>query len=266
MIPFFRKIRKKMADDNRPLKYMRYAIGEIILVVVGILIALQINNWNENNKEQQKVRVHLNSLKTCLQEDKIWLDNLRSIELFRYHSMKKLLDFSEVSNLTVRSNLDDDAMDFEPMWIWNEELPVKSDSTFVHVAFSWTGRHLPMIPNMQCIEEIKNDGLFSKIKNKEIKSRLANYYRQLDFRLGVFESRRNLDEEAWEVSLRNNGVRFIDVSTHEDPLSLIRNNIENQLLLKNLAGGAIWRAEGANHLLNLLVENMELIDQELEQR
>ena len=39
-----------MADDNRPLKYMRYAIGEIVLVVVGILIALQINNWNENNK------------------------------------------------------------------------------------------------------------------------------------------------------------------------------------------------------------------------
>ena len=45
MIPFFRKIRKKMADDNKPLKYMRYAIGEIVLVVVGILIALQINNW-----------------------------------------------------------------------------------------------------------------------------------------------------------------------------------------------------------------------------
>jgi len=47
MIPFFRKIRKKMADDNRPLKYMRYAVGEIVLVVIGILIALRINNWNE---------------------------------------------------------------------------------------------------------------------------------------------------------------------------------------------------------------------------
>jgi len=47
MIPFFRKIRKKMADDNKPLKYMRYAIGEIVLVVIGILIALQINNWNQ---------------------------------------------------------------------------------------------------------------------------------------------------------------------------------------------------------------------------
>jgi len=50
MIPFFRKIRKKMADDNKPMKYMRYAIGEIVLVVIGILIALQINNWNEERK------------------------------------------------------------------------------------------------------------------------------------------------------------------------------------------------------------------------
>ena len=39
-----------MADDNRPLKYARYAVGEIVLVVIGILIALQINNWNEEHK------------------------------------------------------------------------------------------------------------------------------------------------------------------------------------------------------------------------
>lgn len=48
MINFFRKKRKKLADDNKAFKYMRYAIGEIILVVVGILIALAINNWNNN--------------------------------------------------------------------------------------------------------------------------------------------------------------------------------------------------------------------------
>jgi len=44
MLPFFRRIRKKMADDNRPLKYARYTLGEIVLVVIGILIALQINS------------------------------------------------------------------------------------------------------------------------------------------------------------------------------------------------------------------------------
>ena len=50
MINFFRKIRKKLADDNKPLKYVHYAIGEIVLVVIGISIALQINNWNEERK------------------------------------------------------------------------------------------------------------------------------------------------------------------------------------------------------------------------
>ena len=48
MIPFFRKIRKKLADDNKPIKYLRYAIGEIVLVMIGILLALQVNNWNQN--------------------------------------------------------------------------------------------------------------------------------------------------------------------------------------------------------------------------
>ena len=43
-----------MADDNKPMKYMRYAIGEIVLVVIGILIAVQINNWNEERIQNNK--------------------------------------------------------------------------------------------------------------------------------------------------------------------------------------------------------------------
>ncbi|MBO6881380.1 DUF6090 family protein [Winogradskyella sp.] len=50
MIKFFRHIRQSMINQNRTKKYLLYAIGEIILVVIGILIALQINNWNENRK------------------------------------------------------------------------------------------------------------------------------------------------------------------------------------------------------------------------
>ena len=54
MINFFRKIRKQLADDNKPLKYMRYAVGEILLVVIGILIALQVNDWNEHRKSKNE--------------------------------------------------------------------------------------------------------------------------------------------------------------------------------------------------------------------
>jgi hypothetical protein len=67
MIPFFRKIRKQFADDNKPLKYMRYAIGEIVLVVIGILIALSINNWNENRKSNTREKNLLIELRTNLQ-------------------------------------------------------------------------------------------------------------------------------------------------------------------------------------------------------
>ncbi len=63
MIKFFRKIRKKLADDNKPLKYARYAIGEILLVVIGILIALQINNWNNRQNDRQVELKYLNGLK-----------------------------------------------------------------------------------------------------------------------------------------------------------------------------------------------------------
>ena len=50
MIKFFRKIRQNLLKENNTSKYFKYAIGEILLVVIGILIALQINNWNENRK------------------------------------------------------------------------------------------------------------------------------------------------------------------------------------------------------------------------
>jgi len=69
MIPFFRKIRKKLADDNRPLKYMRYAIGEIVLVVIGILIALQINTWNENRKLEDIKQNYYQQLISDLETD-----------------------------------------------------------------------------------------------------------------------------------------------------------------------------------------------------
>lgn len=56
MIKFFRHIRKSLLSEGKTSKYFKYAIGEIVLVVIGILIALQINNWNETNKTKEKER------------------------------------------------------------------------------------------------------------------------------------------------------------------------------------------------------------------
>ena len=67
MVPFFRKIRKQLADDNQFLKYSRYAVGEIVLVVVGILIALQINTWNGHRLERQEEIRILKSVRNDLE-------------------------------------------------------------------------------------------------------------------------------------------------------------------------------------------------------
>ncbi|WP_340156385.1 DUF6090 family protein [uncultured Winogradskyella sp.] len=62
MIKIFRKIRQNLLMENKTGKYFKYAIGEIVLVVIGILIALQINNWNEQRKENIKEQAILKRL------------------------------------------------------------------------------------------------------------------------------------------------------------------------------------------------------------
>jgi len=91
MIPFFRKIRKKMADDNRPLQYMRYAIGEIVLVVVGILIALQINTWNNELIEKRKEQSVLIGLHETFSINLDNLNDIMAISIAAFDSSKKLL-------------------------------------------------------------------------------------------------------------------------------------------------------------------------------
>jgi len=101
MIPFFRKIRKKMADDNKPLKYMRYAIGEIVLVVIGILIALQINNWNQNRINAAKQQDYLLGLKNDLEKQ---ITSFNYLADFADHIISTgesiLIDFSRLGRLT----------------------------------------------------------------------------------------------------------------------------------------------------------------------
>ncbi|MBN2769230.1 MAG: hypothetical protein JXR90_00890 [Spirochaetes bacterium] len=65
----FRKQRQQLAADNNVIKYLRYAIGEILLVVIGILIALQVNNWNQDYKNARQELFYLQKLQENIAED-----------------------------------------------------------------------------------------------------------------------------------------------------------------------------------------------------
>ena len=84
MIKFFRKIRQNLLSEGKTGKYLKYAIGEIILVVIGILIALQINNWNEDQKNKALEKYMLENLAENLEQncDKL-KSRIRSIDYYR---------------------------------------------------------------------------------------------------------------------------------------------------------------------------------------
>lgn len=107
MIKLFRNVRRNIVTEppertfsvrsrGKTSKYFKYAIGEIILVVIGILIALQINNWNERSKTSLEIKKSLQALKNDLIQDTVLIsENLREVnhqyqlnELFRQRVAK----------------------------------------------------------------------------------------------------------------------------------------------------------------------------------
>ena len=74
MITFFRKIRQNLLKEGKTVKYLKYAFGEIILVVIGILIALQINNWNEGKKNHAKETLLIKNIVEDLKSDTVHMN------------------------------------------------------------------------------------------------------------------------------------------------------------------------------------------------
>ncbi|MBO0329567.1 DUF6090 family protein [[Muricauda] lutisoli] len=104
MIRFFRKIRQRLLTENKFTKYVLYAIGEIFLVVIGILLALQINNWNDRRKEKQKETFILNDLHQEFVSNKKLLDSImihhkRTFKSSEYLKSRLPIDVNTIDNL-----------------------------------------------------------------------------------------------------------------------------------------------------------------------
>ena len=107
MIKFFRQIRQTIIMENsKSTRYFKYAIGEIILVVIGILIALQINNWNETRKERALETVVLQQLLSDFNSNLEQLDQKISMREDFTNSARQLLKFIDNPSLAIQDTID----------------------------------------------------------------------------------------------------------------------------------------------------------------
>ena len=159
MIKFFRKIKLKLLSENKFSKYLIYAIGEIVLVVIGILIALGINNRNENIKQREFEVKMLTEIQSALESD---IDYFHRLE-------NRLQKLDSSANKFIKL--------VHEKATFNDTLYKKGRSRWYHLR---TGINLQF--NSGPYEALKSSGL-DKVSNSDLRNSLVDFY---DFRFPTY--------------------------------------------------------------------------------
>ncbi len=181
----FRQLRQQFLVENKNSKYLKYAIGEIVLVVIGILIALQVNNWNEGRKENEVQLKYLKNLKHDLLNDITDLNRFKKIRLGKVESARQLLQLAK------QEQIDDvytiDSLYFD-VGLWYE-----------------------FVPNNNSFKELISSGNLNIIKNDSIKDLLL----QLSKKNELIVADRNHMRREYDIYLydkRNKEISFLEVN------------------------------------------------------
>lgn len=148
MIKFFRKIRQKLLSENKFSKYLLYAIGEIVLVVIGILIALQINSWNEYSKNRKLEKDYYLQFKAELEE------NIRNAEDQIGYSSWQVKNAQLISDALEFGDTSENSQDF-------------------FIALEHLGKTYPTQYTNNVWTEILSNGKTAIIRNENFRSKLA---------------------------------------------------------------------------------------------
>ena len=231
MIKFFRRIRQQLLTENKFSNYLLYAIGEIILVVIGILIALAINNWNENRKLRNQEIIYLNNLKndinTQIQMLDIYIDfeNIiidHSNDIMRHYELNdgfKNMDsiFPKLHDLTTR-------------WTFSN-----ANTTLLQMLNS---NQINIIQNRQLREELiaynQQIDLFAKNTNINNTNLVDNFINRTFIEIGSYASYGNSDRM---LNKFNDFYPFITNKVTDNELkntsTLLMNEPKNRLELIN---------------------------------
>ena len=152
MLRFFRKIRQSLMEQKKVRSYIFYALGEIALVMIGILLALQVNNWNEERKEIKQEKHFLERLKADLHKD---IENISN-------SLKANDDRKKRAQFLIDS--------FDSI-----ELIINRPTYFIE-SIEYAGYTNNPTLNDHTFEEIKSSGKLSIIRNDELRVAVMTYY------------------------------------------------------------------------------------------
>jgi len=150
MIKFFRKIRQNLLVENKTGKYLKYAIGEIILVMIGILLALQVNNWNQQRIATNKEELLLAALHDEFVENKAQFKNVIEIHERALKSTQYVI---------AQFPIDPKNIDLK---------------TFYEKKNNW-GRSYTFNPSQGVIRSLVNTSSFELISNKELRRLLVSW-------------------------------------------------------------------------------------------
>lgn len=248
MIKFFRSIRKKLIEEDNVRKYLLYAIGEIALVVIGILLALQVNNWNEERKLSLLEISYYENLLEDLQSDS--LEYAFKMANARYNTDKilNILDFInhdyDISRTSLRS-INWKGEDF-------------TDSLALVMSLSQAGFvQFPQI-NDNTITDLRTTGNIKLLGNEDLKDDILFYYNRDKVLKQWWETylpvRTDIDMVVNRILPAHLRVSYLnDEQTHLSPSDFeqIVNQMKQQPKLMELAIGmyhthwrVIWNGEG----------------------
>ena len=151
MIKFFRRIRRSLLSENKLSTYIFYAVGEIVLVVIGILIALQISNYSEQQKERKKERILLSNLSNDVQLDILQIENNTKLSRERLERLDSLVQLLKTPD-SIRP------MDF-----------IRRSYEFVFDQYFKS--------NSGIFDEAVSAGQMTYIQNEPLRQSIFNYYR-----------------------------------------------------------------------------------------
>jgi len=203
MIKFFRNIRRALLKEGKTINYIKYAIGEIVLVVIGILIALQINNWNEGRKEALKEKQLLKNLQGEFK------DNLKDLDSIAIEVDKVILSLEKVFDLfsTSNANVSQDSL--------NHWLSIAMYSP------NWK-------PSEFLLNSMNNSGSITELKNENLKLLLYKWARQQKELNEVRLRTETTGEEILTYLKEYGSLRNVDIASPDfeyRPSSLSINNI-----------------------------------------